>query len=457
VNFDSEQIIELLKSDNLHFRKIAFKTIVDEFEIFSKQFFDIISEGIDCDDLINYACQRFPSLNSGFDEATVFVPSKTYLYFAEYANEHKLFLKELQKYFHAETCPEKREKLIVALSKCFEGLKSDLFKTYPQYKNSGNTENETDRQLMLFITGKCNLSCPYCFSNELQPQEMSLPDFAEILQWAHKNKVKRISLCGGEPTSHSRFDEILLMMKEQAYKTYFASNFTLNCKALKNFTADVIDKIYVHLTDQALENQYLMRQIIENVEYAEKAGIELMFRTNIADGNPKIKEWFRIIQATQITALNIALTFPTPSENNQFVDADSFEQYAFTIEEIIKKSNELKYGLSFAKPIPLCIFDKQTSRFLLANKKFHPLCGINYHNCTHNVCINHKKEFHACLGVRSSSFKFHKDIDWQEIETYCKNTIQALLALPLFTRCNNCFLFDRKLCQGACLSYKSVL
>jgi organic radical activating enzyme len=456
MTFDSEQISELFQSDNLHFRKIASKTVIDHFDAHSRLFFDILSSNAAGEDLIRCARQRFPSLGGGFDKTGVFIPSKKYLVFAKYAAEHALFLEKLQDYCCRETGTEKQEKLVANLCRYFEGLRSDLSGLFPRYRMPDNTTNGAGRQLMIFITGKCNLSCPYCFSNELQPAEMPLADLEEILQWASNNHVERISLCGGEPTSHSHFDEILRLIKKQGFTTYFASNFTIDCTALKNFNANVVDKIYIHITGPSLENPHLKTQLLKNIAYAKKANIALACRANIADKNPPSEKWFQFLQATAIRTLNIALTFPTPRASNKYVDTHSFEQYRSIIEKIIKKSKEQHIDLSFAKPVPLCIFKEQMRYYLMMLENFYPLCNVNEQNCTRNLCINAQKEFHACMGVTSSSLKFRKDMEWQEVESFCTAVIHPLLTKPLWRKCIGCFLFDRKLCQGACLSYKAI-
>lgn len=456
MTFDSEQISELLKSDNPHFRKIAFKTIVDEFEHYADIFFNTIVEGTECAAMLQNAVQRFPALNEGFEKPNPFLPVKKYQYFAGHAGEYALFLNKLQEYYSKEVDEKKRKKLITSLSISFTGLSVDLCRLYPQYPVLKKSEDDDDRQLMIFITGKCNLNCPYCFSAELQPQEMSLTDFDEILQWAKYNQVTKISLCGGEPTIHSHFDKILQLIEKYGFKTYFASNFIFDCTSLENFNTNVIDKIYIHLTDQTLENQHLMDQLLKNIEYAKKARIELMCRTNIANENPPVAAWFQFLEDTKIRNLNIALTFPTHKANNQFVDIHSFKQYHSIVEQIINKAIKKRVNVAFAKPIPLCIFDEAMIRYLLALKNFQPLCNIYEENCARNLCITLKKEFHACLGVTSSSLKFRENMEWQEVENFCANIIRPLLSKPLWTKCNDCFLFDRKLCQGACLSYKDL-
>ncbi|MDR1543749.1 MAG: radical SAM protein [Prevotellaceae bacterium] len=456
--FNNEQILELLKSDNLHFRKIAAKTIVDEFDNYSDLFFTIILDSIDCGELSEFARQRFPSLRNGFESAIFFNSSKKYLYFANQAREHCLFLEKLQQFFERDCCLDRQKCLIHNLLKIFGGLKNDISYLFPQYKELCKEPIVLDnRQLMVFITGKCNLNCSYCFSNEMQQTEMPLLDFEEILQWAKNNQITQISLCGGEPTSHSQFDKILELIQKNGLKTYFASNFTIDCTMLKNFNANIIDKIFIHLTKQIFKIQQLKNQLLKNIEFAKKNNIELLFRTNIYDTNPTIETWFELMQKTDIKALNIALTFPAKNKNNEFVNISNFEQYYSVLENIINQSVEKNIDLSFAKPIPLCVFDEKTSQYLLSAQNFYPLCNANEQNCTRNLCINPQKEFHVCLGITDVSLKFQKNITWLEIENFCKKTILPLLTKPLFAKCADCFLFDRKLCQGVCLSYKSDL
>jgi MoaA/NifB/PqqE/SkfB family radical SAM enzyme len=454
---DAEQISELFKSDNLHFRKIAAKTTVDDFGIYSGLFFENFLSTAVRDDLIYYACRRFPSLRGGYDSANAFVASKKYLYFAEYAAEHALFLTGLQDYFRRETCTGRQRQLIENLSVCFAGLKNDLPDLFPQYRNLCiDTKEDIDRQLMIFITGKCNLNCAYCFSGELEPSEISPDDMNEILEWASRHRVARISLCGGEPTLHSRFDEILAAIERYGFKTYFASNFTVDCSAVRHFSSGVIDKIYVHLTNRSLENRQLRNRTLKNIEYAREAKIGLACRVNIADRNPPAAQWFQFLNETGIRELNVAMTFPAHKANNQYVDIRSFGEYRFIIEQIIADAAAQNVEMSFAKPVPLCIFDGRTGNDLIKSKKFYPLCSVNEQNCTHNLCIDFNREFHACLGVKSSSLKFRREMEWSEVERFCAGVIRPLLAKPLWSKCTDCFLFDRKLCQGVCLSYKSI-
>jgi len=343
------------------------------------------------------------------------------------------------------------------LAACFDGIVSDLQQNYSKYYSHKSIEPEEDRQLMIFITGNCNLSCAYCFSKELQPKEMPVDDFETILQWAKVNNVRTLSLCGGEPLLHSQFDELLGLVNKYDFTVYFASNMTVDCSMFGNFHKNIIDKIYIHVTDQTLENQRLKNQLFANIEYAKKQGIELFFRGNIYDENTKWEEWFQMMQEHQIPALNIALTFPVNNAGNQFVSHNDFSKFSPVIVDIIKKAEENTISLSFAKPLPLCIFDDNMSRFLLARENFQPLCNVYEQQYTHNICINNDMRFNPCLGITNETLPFTQQTAWEDIELFCSKAIKPLLSKPLYEKCNDCFLYARKLCQGACLSYKSAL
>lgn len=71
----------------------------------------------------------------------------------------------------------------------------------------------------LLLTNKCNQRCPYCFLAgtldhvDKAMEEISIDNFEIALKYAREfldfGLKKRINLLGGEPTLHSRFEELL--------------------------------------------------------------------------------------------------------------------------------------------------------------------------------------------------------------------------------------------------------
>jgi MoaA/NifB/PqqE/SkfB family radical SAM enzyme len=452
VDFDSEQIIELVESGDPHFRKIASKAIVDAFHAYSSLFFNYISSDQITADLAKFANQRFIFLVAGFEEASLFPDKERYSCFSELFVEYSLFFIKLKEYINQGGTDGHR--LLKTLYATFPGIRPDLRSYYPSYPLSVEPRNDSKSQLMVFITGNCNLDCPYCFSNTLERKEMSLADFETILRWARKNGIKRVTLCGGEPTLHTQFNKILSLTGSYGFTTYFASNLTTDCSSFDAFNHKIIDLIYIHITKPVLIKPLLRERFISHVLYAKQLGIKLAYRVNIPDVSIGIDDWLDIMGETGITALNIALTFPSGDKKNQYVKVDDFARYAGLVSSIIEKGYRKGLQLLFAKPIPLCLFDKEMQRRLASNTNFLPVCGTHHRNFTHNVCIYPDLSIRPCLGVTGSVIRFDEYISWQTIEDFCTDVIRPLLRKPLFDACTDCFLYDRKLCQGSCLSYK---
>lgn len=74
-------------------------------------------------------------------------------------------------------------------------------------------------------TRLCNLNCVHCLRNDTgTPDEISLELLARIFEQARVYGSPHISLTGGEPTLHSRFFDILDLMREHGFRCSVSSN-----------------------------------------------------------------------------------------------------------------------------------------------------------------------------------------------------------------------------------------
>ena len=69
----------------------------------------------------------------------------------------------------------------------------------------------------IMVTGLCNISCPYCFADEYvnkKVEEISINNFQKALNFVLHSKSFGgfIGIIGGEPTLHSRFSELLMIV-----------------------------------------------------------------------------------------------------------------------------------------------------------------------------------------------------------------------------------------------------
>jgi len=64
----------------------------------------------------------------------------------------------------------------------------------------------------IMLTYRCNLRCPYCFANEFiggSSEEITLENFDKAVEFLTRQGAIHLGLIGGEPSTHSRFEELL--------------------------------------------------------------------------------------------------------------------------------------------------------------------------------------------------------------------------------------------------------
>jgi len=92
------------------------------------------------------------------------------------------------------------------------------------YKNTQSTTLPPN----IILTNSCNQKCSYCFAAKNMAsnsrKEMSLKDFLFLISLYKKNGIKEIRLLGGEPTSHSHFQDILNISLQNFKKTWIFTN-----------------------------------------------------------------------------------------------------------------------------------------------------------------------------------------------------------------------------------------
>lgn len=353
------------------------------------------------------------------------------------------------------------ERQLGKVYKFFEGLRPDLETLYPQIDFSRSLRPEemstcttAGHQLMVFVTGVCNLDCSYCFSSDIDRKYISLPDLRRIFDWASREGCPVVTPCGGEPLVYPYIKEFMDLVREKKMTTYFASNCTVPLTIFNDSQLESIDLITFHLTAALWSNAEYMRIFCDNIELAQKKGIEIIARANIYKKDMDVDRWFAILDKYNIRRFNIALTIPSGHHDNEFVDIRWFSDYVELIKEIISKCTERGIELSFAKPIPPCVFDSMTACEILKYTGFQPYCNISEDGYTRNVALSPSMTLTPCLGMPAPEIQFSEELSWEDLSICHGGKVKEMLHKPLLPKCVDCFLFKRRICQGACLSYK---
>lgn len=423
---DQSDILNLINSTDMTFQRVGCDMILNDIVKHSGLFFKHVMAGDAVGTkLLDGAKDRFLFLSRSCSDSVCFDPQKHYDLFDDMAAEHRAFLKAMRQY---------TDKQVPV---------SDLLPA---------TE-ETRRQIIIFITGLCNLNCSYCFSSNINRKEMDFNLLNDIVKWCVKNNVKVVSLCGGEPLMYRHFDDMLKLFRENGIKTYFASNFTVDLSKFKNYDSMVVKKMYAHITKTILDTPKLKDVFIKNVMFAFDNNVDVEMRVNIYDDNKDATIWMNLAEELNINKVDVALTFPTNDKNNDFVGLDRMSEYNATLKDYLALAKEKNIALRFAKPMPLCLLDGAIARQLLKEHPETTYCSIHKNDYTYNLTITNDGYFNHCVGLTKQKLPFTPDMSWADVVKFCSE-IKKVIDKPLMDRCKSCYLFDTKICQGSCLSYK---
>ncbi|MFW6046555.1 MAG: radical SAM protein [Candidatus Woesearchaeota archaeon] len=90
-------------------------------------------------------------------------------------------------------------------------------------------------KILVELTNKCNLSCPYCYYQIDKPKHKEI-DYCSFLKFLQNNKkyLDRVTLTGGEPLLYTKFKNIINQLNEEEVPYNVNTNGTL-------LTDDIVD------------------------------------------------------------------------------------------------------------------------------------------------------------------------------------------------------------------------
>ncbi len=453
--FNEKDLVSMLQMGG-EFERIAFMEMMCNFEKFAPLFFRLMEDDNNNHHVCDAMLALMPFVQKGFAHGETFDDTQHFDKMFSVQNKIAAFFHALDSYLDTNT-KDKSETMLERIDQRFPGLRNDLHVRYGE-KFSWTSHPEKDktdtRQLMVFVTGHCNLHCPYCFSAEIKRQEISCKDLERIFRWAKHEGVKFITPCGGEPLMYKHFQRFLDLCKEYDMQTFFATNFTIDCKKLNGFEKNPIQSLHIHLAEETFSNKSLLENFKRNISLAKEHQIELIVRVNIASPEQKIEPWFDFLNETNIRRLHVALTIPSSNNVNQYVDLNSFQRYVPIISHLMQLAKNNGIAVAFAKPIPVCLFPDDVAEQLMRCGIETTACNISQDNCMRNVCLSPAMKLTPCLGLSHPELAFNDSMKWDDISKIFQQEVSSLLKTPVSEACHGCPLWARRLCQGVCLSYK---
>jgi len=230
--------------------------------------------------------------------------------------------------------------------------KNDVLK-YLGKTSKGNNKfiySKLANELILILTKRCNLNCPFCydkanlFEDKKLKSELSTQEVKQLIKMCKEVGVKNIRLTGGEPILRNDFLDIL----SECNGMYVS--LCTNGLILKDKITEIVnchpDDLHIHLSLDGIENHKRVRvgsdpyEIISLIRYIKKTNpkIKVSVNTVISDKNYlELLELYNQLKSTNLDRWTISYPRLINYAKNHNFRVPISEEYSKIIKELILK------------------------------------------------------------------------------------------------------------------------
>lgn len=209
----------------------------------------------------------------------------------------------------------------------------------------------------LAITTSCNLSCKYCFGKRHVtakiPTEISLEDFLYFIRFAYpaNQQNRHLSIFGGEPTTHSAFQELISITKTHNLTCTLFSNALFNTD-IRDFLQDErsLDFCWNINSPQACGAGYKI--ITENIAAIDPQRSRLGFNIYSVDQDISYVTDILATASAPFQGIRIGIAHPisfsTGANQNQYVAPGQYPAVGEKIHGFVKELRDSGYAGSIS-------------------------------------------------------------------------------------------------------------
>jgi len=325
----------------------------------------------------------------------------------------------------------------------------------------------------LILTKDCAKECSFCFTGEKSKgSEMSLTTISKILK---QFPLAEIRLLGGEPTQHSRFSDIIALLKSSNRPYLLVSNMLFS-----NKTKDVLlDYPPKWLLCNGMELDEKNRMTLFNKNWnslSEVTQLDLAITLSESTSIGYIKEYlgYLTLHLGQLKSIRIGLDLSGNYLINNtsiggmidyignFLKTSALKQIPKYVESYMEETNNrlldhlfrpetLNYNLKFDCQIPPCIFDN-TPHLQFNNSGMSSICNKTALDVFGNGSVIH------CY--QASDIKLDNIFDYSNEEDAANAMRVDYKSLEksqeIHTECQKCKYYLYSHCNGLCLGCRDL-
>lgn len=346
-----------------------------------------------------------------YDEARIYLGTTQYvklnqlqkdvLILCDGVHSEKDIFEIIQKKYQIEKNKDNEDLLIGVINKLQDKniIKASNVKREKKIKMYGEIGKCYPISIICEITSKCNFQCPHCYKEaSIYGKEMPFMKVREICD-IFKDKIKTITITGGEPLLHSNCAEIILMVAKQ-FTTYLLTNgFYLDKISVEYL--NMLKSIQISLYGYNNETYKKFTGISQGYDFLQK-GIQHLHKSDIKDIIMSVvvtrenwNELDKYIESTiemKVPFMKFGISFPSGRANSN-------DKFFFTEEELFKIYSDIMYFKEkYKKKIVIFPFDDINKYSPLNIEGFGCQAGKN------TITINEEGYVRPCNMLPSEIF-----------------------------------------------------
>lgn len=282
---------------------------------------------------------------------------------------------------------------------------------------------------------------------------MSLQNLDALIKWMRQIGFKSIMLTGGEPTIHTRFDEVMRRIADARIKCYLTTNGTFE-EQLQSAIAKTCSVVFMNVS---LSDQEVARKLLHyHVPYLKKKGVRVILRVNIDTIDDQMS-WVIFLAKYYGIRIRVGITNPALYAPQPF-DANRTKQLIDKTRKFAELCEKEYVYVYCARPVPRCLFNDKEWRHMRKIMLIKARCFVGYrNNYLARLVVNPDLSAFGCFNNPRKidyilSYENRRELNAFYAEHHKKVASSCILDLD-----NECAHFRNQTCYGSCLAYAQHL
>ncbi len=229
----------------------------------------------------------------------------------------------------------------------------------------------------IFVTYRCNLSCPYCFAEELReehPADMGPETFARLLNWMRRSGLAAAAFLGGEPTLHPLLVEMIEATQAAGVSAVLFTN-GLFPRELADRLAPSVSNFVVNLNERPFYAPSQAVQLNATLSRLSEMGARITFSKNFSMRSQGYEDLLEAAARYGVRAVRYDFSRPGRSARNDHLSLEETGRMLRPVLDFVRKCEErgVKTGLDCC--VRFCDLSREELRYLKrVSMKFTGIC-----------------------------------------------------------------------------------